>query len=1040
MAGGETWTGTVANAGDGSASMSPALLWDATAQADPASAAVPKASIKAPALIELNACFAYAGTPSQVCSGPRKVQLVDNAFGPNLPVTTVGPAQVALLTGETSLMETDATDTLAGVGRTFSSFNRSTTTPGPFGPGWSDTLLAPGESAAELLDHRAKDRTFVLVTAGGASQMFMPVDPSVDPTSNGPMQFRPAGLDDGSRLTLDGTTVTLTRSPSSGTVWQKGEDGSWSLSEASDTPEDEPETTFTFDENRFLTSIAETEPGGAATCTAAVQEAGCRGLKVNYTGTGDAQRVSTVERVVAGRPPVTLATYTYVAGRLSTVCSGDPDGVGVGMPLCSTYEYDTTTVAGRTLLKRFAPPGQVPWQFTYDTSGRLTTVARPLDQHSNDTTGTPATWTVSYDLATTTPGLPDLSEASTAEWGQSSVPTKAYAVFSPDHIPAATPTSADLKHASLWFVDSVGAVTNNAIHGSVDGTGQWLVDSIWYENGNVVRTLDGAGRARALAAPAADRRSVATEASAFTVFNDDGDDDPDDGDGIRVEDEFGPVRTATLSDGTTGPYRSRKSFTYDDEDPTLGGGNKPELPAGKTSFNLVVEATQSAADPDFGGTHDPTIVRLDYAPVVDGDGNGWTLGRPTRQRIRLDDGSWSTTLTRYDTAGAEIESRLPGGASDSSGAGSDAYATVTTYFADDAADAGCRANVAGEQQRQAWIGLACKVGPAAQPSDPTIPVVYFADYDEDLQPTRIEETSGSDTRVTTHTYDALGRSVSTTVQALGDTRTSTFGYDPESGLPTMQSAAGASVVTEYDTWGRTWKYTDASGMTSTTTYTVDEQIATVDDGTGTYRFAYDGNTGEHRGVVTAVTVGGLIDGAAGTFSLTHDARGAQASVTYPNGMSSRSTTDEVGVRHAWSTSTPTGSRSSPSEPQPTCWDAPSPAPPTPRARSTPSTPSAASRKSVTAEQVNAPRAPTDSAPRPSDLRSQPSQRPRTEPASTLRLRSTKPSSTTPRRGSATTATTTTPSVAPPPSPNRTRVTALRVRWESATSRTTRSNH
>ena len=894
---GEPWLGTVTNASDGSASTSPALLWDATAQEDPASAAVPKAAIKAPALIELNACFTYAGTPSQVCSGPRKVQLVDNAFGPNLPVTAVGPAQVALLTGEMSLMETDATDTLAGVGRTFSSFDRSTTTPGPFGPGWSDTLLAPGESTAELLDHRAKDRTFVLVTAGGASQMFTTVDPGIDPTApNGPVQFRPAGVDDGSRLTLDGATVTLTRAPSSETVWEQGEDGSWVLLEASNTPEEEPETTFTFDDDRFLTWIAETEPGAAATCTASVQETGCRGLKVNYTGTGDARRVSTIQRVVAGRPAVTLATYTYAAGRLGTVCSRDPDGAGAGKPLCSTYEYDTTTVAGRTLLKRFAPPGQVSWQFTYDASGRLTTVTRPLDEHSNDATGTPVTWTVSYDLATITAGLPDLSAASAAEWGQSTVPTKAYAVFSPDHIPAATPTSADLEHASLWFVDAVGAVTNTAIHGNVDGIGQWLVDSIWYENGNVVRTLDGAGRARALAAPAAERPSVAAEASAFTVYNDDGDDDPDDGDGTRAEDQFGPVRTATLRDGTTGPYRPHQSFTYDDEDPTLGGDNKPELPAGKTSFNLVVETTRSAADPDFGGAHDPTMVRLDYSPVAEGDGNGWTLGRPTRQRIRLDDGSWSTTVTRYDAAGAEIESRLPGGASDSSGVGSDAYATVTTYFAVDAVDGDCRANLASEQQRRAWIGLTCKVGPAVQPTDPSIPIVYYADYDEDLQPTRIEETSGSDTRVTTHTYDALGRSVATTVQAPGDTRTSTFEYDPESGLPTTQSAAGASVLTEYDSWGRAWKYTDASGMTSTTTFTVDDQIATVDDGAGNYSFVYDGNTGEHRGLATAVTVGGLIDGAAGTFSLTHDARGAQTSVTYPNGMSSRTTTNEAGVR------------------------------------------------------------------------------------------------------------------------------------------------
>ena len=126
------------------AAASPALLWDATAQEHPASSANPKDSIKAPALIELQTCFTYTSTPSQVCSAPRQVQLVPAAFGGNFPVTTVGPVTLALFTGEMTVTEGDAADSAAGVGRTFSSFDASTTTPGGFGPGWARPLFGPG--------------------------------------------------------------------------------------------------------------------------------------------------------------------------------------------------------------------------------------------------------------------------------------------------------------------------------------------------------------------------------------------------------------------------------------------------------------------------------------------------------------------------------------------------------------------------------------------------------------------------------------------------------------------------------------------------------------------------------------------------------------------------------------------------------------------------------------------------------------------------------------------------------------------------------
>lgn len=882
---GATWTGAVAN--NASASSSGALLWDALGQEDPASTTDPKATVAAPALLELRTCFSYTGTPSQVCSSPRPVQLVPSAFERNFPVTDLGPATVALFTGEATITEPDAVDTTAGVGRTFSSFDPATATTGPFGPGWSTSLLAPGDAGADLVDHRAKDRTFVVVTAGGSSQMFTATDPDVDllhPT--GPVPFRPAGTDDGSSLVLDGSTVTLTRPQASTTTWQQDGDA-WVLAEAgADQDPDSPaEASFDFTDPGYPTWIAQTEPGLATTCTPTEQASGCRGLKVSYSGTGRDRRVTMIERITHDTAPLTLASYTYTpAGLLEQVCGTDPDGSGPLTPLCASYGYDTTTVAGRTLLKMLTPPGQKAWQFGYDSTGRLVKVTRALDANTNTGTG-PATWTVRYDLAPTTAGLPDLTPASAAQWGQDTAPTTAFAVFDPSD-----PNTTDLTFADLWYTDANGTTTNTAVHGNTtpdgSGTGQWLVDTRWYDDhGNVIQTLDGAGRARALQADPGDRPAVAFDASALTVYNEEGN---------RVEDEYGPVHTATITDGTTGPYRTHTAYVYDDEAPTLGGGDKPALPEDQASFDLVVETRHSATDADMVGAHDTTVVRNDYAPVVAGDGNGWQLGTPTRVKVQLADGSWSTTTTRYDTEGRQIETRQPGGATAADGSGTDAHATMATYYATGAGDPDCRTDDPAHPERTPWAGQLCKTGPAGQPDGPSMPVTYAATYNVDLEATQVRETSGSTTRTTTTSYDTLGRPVTVTITDGTDTRTETIDYDRTTGLQVSQRSGSGSVATRYDTWGRPWTYTDATGTVSTTTYTTDGQAATRNDGTGAYTYGYDSTTGEHRRLPSTVKFG-LSDGIPDTFTLTHDAAGAPTRLAYPNGMAATYGYDQVGV-------------------------------------------------------------------------------------------------------------------------------------------------
>jgi RHS repeat-associated protein len=315
---------------------------------------------------------------------------------------------------------------------------------------------------------------------------------------------------------------------------------------------------------------------------------------------------------------------------------------------------------------------------------------------------------------------------------------------------------------------------------------------------------------------------------------------------------------------------------------------------------MVVEERHSAADPDRTGDHDTTVVRSEYTPVVTGDGDGWDLGMPTRTKTQLADGTWSTTVTRFDAQGRVIETRQPGGSAAADGSGNDAHATSTAYYTPGTPVSECDTTAQGHPERKEWKGLVCRVGPATQPdSDPTIPVTYTLGYNRDLQPTRAEERSGTTLRATVTEYDNAGRPIGNeqTVsngdpsdQPLSKT---TIGY-ASNGLPNTTTAGTEVVSTAYDSWGRTKTYTDALGTTSATTYTVDGQVATFNDGTGTYTYTYDGDgTGEHRRVPTRVDVG--VTGQASTFDLSFTDAGQLATATYPNGLVATRGYDDAGA-------------------------------------------------------------------------------------------------------------------------------------------------
>ncbi|WP_162249853.1 MULTISPECIES: RHS repeat-associated core domain-containing protein [unclassified Nocardioides] len=872
------------------------LLWDATKEdRDPTDNSAD--TLAAPALLEVRGCLG-----SLNCTPARAVQLIDN---PNAPTTSVGPMTVDLGTGDASLGGADAVDANAGVARLFASTDDATKTDGPFGKGWSASGLSAYAdlSAATVNDAVDQQGSIALSPPGGSPIIFSPVGAA----SGGVTILRRAdATDDGSRLTVNtsGSPNTLTWSaPYAGTVtWTKTSAGWGSPTASSSTGSG---TTSQASSGGLLTWIAQTPSAGGVVCTASTQDPGCRGLKLTYDG---AQHVTQIARVAydpkagvdglagpgAGVTTTPIATYSYDgSGRLVQACDPRPS-----TPLCISYEY--ISVNGRTLIAAETPPGQSKWSFSYDGSGRLIKVARPVDPNTNPGISGNATWTVVYGSALDAIGLPAMGGNDVARWGQTDVPTDVTAVFPPNHVPAANPTIGDWKYAQLFYTRSDGAQTNSAVFGA----GQWLVDTAWYDSyGNIIQSLNGAGRSRALsAATDADRLRLAKEASSVTIFNSQsiGAGQNSIPPGSRVEATYTPAHAAYLTDGTSGLFRSRTSYTYDDEG-SIAGDTRPPLPANRVNFGLIIKTTSDAVLPDLTGSFDASIVRHQYSPVVAGDGDGWTIGRPTREETQLEDGSWSTTVTRFDTEGREIERRQPGGHADAIGRGDDAQTTMTQYYTAGNPDSDCNTN--GQPSKADWIGLICKQGPAGAPMSPSMPSSAVTGYDVDLQATRTVESSGTTVRTSVNVFDDLGRETAQSSSVSGgDTRSITRTYDSATGAPSSQTdtsvnASGSESQTT-DSWGRERSYTDATGMTSRPTYTIDGELSTFDDGAGTYAYSYDEGSGaneDHRRLVTTVDLG--LSSGPDTVTLKYNTLGAPSSVTYSNGMVASYTYDELGIAH-----------------------------------------------------------------------------------------------------------------------------------------------
>ncbi|MEU3425052.1 hypothetical protein [Streptomyces gardneri] len=146
----------------------------------------------------------------------------------------------------------------------------------------------------------------------------------------------------------------------------------------------------------------------------------------------------------------------------------------INPPLKTEYGYDAE---GR--VTTLAPPGELPWTFTYGKAGNAATAGdgmllnasrSGLKQGTTDVQEGTATTSVVYDVPLTGAAAPyGMGAADVKTWGQFDAPTDATAVFPADAIPASASGTAlnasDYQRADVHYLGASGRQVNSAAPG-----------------------------------------------------------------------------------------------------------------------------------------------------------------------------------------------------------------------------------------------------------------------------------------------------------------------------------------------------------------------------------------------------------------------------------------------------------------------------------------------------------------------------------------------------------------------------------------------
>ncbi|WP_123307191.1 DNRLRE domain-containing protein [Cellulomonas sp. PhB143] len=887
---------------------------------------------RVPVTLDVQVCFTYTAPAvvrctwnnSQTAKTPT-VTRVPHAFGDSFPTADAGPGQVALWTGEFNTSATDVT--VPGYVGDLSVSRSYSSLAGPddasvFGKGWSASFdgTDTGIAGYEVVDNTDVDGTFALVDdEGGALIYRQPGNGHVLMKTGTYTAFDEDTKATGAtlRLTGSGSAARLTFTEDDGTVTMfsplssaANTDREWVANSVSE-PASSGATTFTRNSAGDVTRILSPAPPDVTCNAAGTLVAGCRALNITYT----AGRVSSIsyeayDPTSAAMKATVVAAYTYTNGFLTRVT--DPRS-----GRHSDYTYAGVSASGQPLLASVTPPGlkTISLRYGVGISAQDPASLIGVDQANLTSSGTTSLASFAYGL---TPGaagggLPGLSAADVAVWGQDAAPTYGGAVFGPDHPvaggPASSVTAADWPYADLQYTDDQGRVLNTAAFGA----DAWQLDATGYDDaGRIVRTLDQGAIAQIRAATAATGQlsdGAVNSYATLTRYNDEIKASASavgpvvDGAATTVAKDAVIVEPGSLVTDTWAPAapnadgletRMHTHTDYDQQAPNQGVNPKTGL---GFALATTTTTTESPAEVDPQGpaaTGEPVLdeSRTGYAPIDGADllgaTSGWILGSATTSTTVAASGN-ITTRTRYDGEGRVVESRQP------TSNGADAGTTLSGYYTA-AAQTGAFASCGLKPQ---WAGLACQTRTADSGATPVQTTTGYSYY---LAPTTVTETKGSTVRTTATTYlaDGATNTTATTVTGLASSTPAPMTkteYDPATGLATATvSLNGATEVgrisTAYDAWGRAASYTDTDGQITTTTYDTAGRVAQVRDPKGVTKYSYDETINgvvEHRGLPTGVNLNGTQQ-----FTATYDAAGNIVSQSMPGRITQTNAYDRGG--------------------------------------------------------------------------------------------------------------------------------------------------
>ena len=863
----------------GSVSNYPTLNWNV--------AATLSAAGKSEGAVQVRVVFNPSGT--SWTSAATTFVLAKTAFSGTAAQSSVGPGTVSLVTGDYAVDDTDASYGGLTIGRTNTNLSPPAASTGPsgiFGAGWTTAAFGPdaGVGMYTLTDNAASGSVTLSDSSGTKA--------TYTGTAGGNFTGIGDAADGSILLKATSTTWTLTQLDGTVTTWtQQAATNAYNTSQVQE-PGTEGTTQYTRDANSRVTQIIGAAPTGV-TCTSASLVRGCRALLMTYasattaTGTAEAQwgnytgLITKIEYTswdpsTSAMATTQIANYLYDStGHLRA--EWDPR---VSPALKTRYTYDAS---GR--LATLTEPGRAAWTLAYDTSGRLASASR-LDPNTSLT----ATAAVAYGIPLSGTNLPDVTAGTAATWGQSS--DQAYsgaAVFPASHVPTTggsgtyAPVAGDWQYADLSFYDVNGRPVNTATYGA----GAWQITTSRYDaKGNTTWALTARNRAQALT-PTADtdwyaaaQSSSAARADLLATIN------TYSSDGVDLLTALAPTRPLYVHSGTLSSVRVKTTNTYDQGSPLSG------------TYHLVTSTTVASVPQDGASTdaYDTRTTTTGYDPIdgasTTGNTSGWTHKTPTVTTTQMSTSPGASDIvhkTLLDSSGRVLESRMP----ESNAA--DAGTTVNVYYT--SAANGTYPACGGHAE---WAGLICQSGPKAQPAGTTIPTTAttYNRWDQALVAT---ETSGASSRTTTNGYDSAARPTTVTISAspAGDAGsslpTTTTGYDASTGDATTLTDGTTTITTVYNSIGQVTSYTDADAQASTSTYDIDGNLKTLNDGKGIYTYNYDGTdangTAERRGLLTSLNVG--ISPSPTTFTAAYDADSNLAVQNYPGDLQQKISYDNA---------------------------------------------------------------------------------------------------------------------------------------------------